>query len=399
MILLIGCVIVLTMLLKAGLKKVGVPPLVGYFILGFLLSLTNNQWHILSSACAEIFEFLAKIGLICLLFRVGLESNLQGLLAQLRRATIIWIGNVGISGLMGFFTAFYLLHLTLITSLIIAVASTATSVGISVAVWEEQEALSSASGELLVDVAELDDITAVVVMAMLFTLLPSLKGEGGSWSLLPELAGTLSFFTLKFLFFGAFCFFFAQYMEQPMTKYFRHLRPAQDVMLIVVSIGFIIAALAELLGFSLAVGAFFAGLVFSRDPDTIKIEGSFLPLYELFTPLFFIGIGLDLDASSMVPALGLGLILTGAAVAGKVIGAGVPVGLMSGLSGGLLIGVSMVPRAEIAMIIMHRGLKLGDWAVPANVYGAMVLVSALTCIGAPPVVRYLFNKWPQGETA
>jgi Kef-type K+ transport system membrane component KefB len=168
-------------------------------------------------------------------------------------------------------------------------------------------------------------------------------------------------------------------------------------MLAVAGIGIIIAAVAGLIGFSLAIGAFFAGLVFSRDPEAVRMEASFLPVYELFSPFFFIGIGLKIDPDSFTSALGLGCILAVAAIAAKVIADGIPVSLMRGMTGGLLIGISMVPRAEIAMVIMQKGLTLGDWAVPKQVFGAMVVVSAATCILSPVAVRVMLREWPQGR--
>jgi Kef-type K+ transport system membrane component KefB len=166
-------------------------------------------------------------------------------------------------------------------------------------------------------------------------------------------------------------------------------------MIMVIGIGFIIAAVAGLMGFSVAIGAFFAGLVFSRDPRAVRMEESFTPLYEFFTPFFFIGIGLSIDPTMLITALGLGFILLIAAVLGKVIGAGGPAFLTLGSTGSLLLGVSMVPRAEIAMVIMERGYKLGDWAVPPEVFGAMAVVSAATCLISPVILRLLLKRWPQ----
>jgi Kef-type K+ transport system membrane component KefB len=163
-------------------------------------------------------------------------------------------------------------------------------------------------------------------------------------------------------------------------------------MLVIVAIGFVIAALADLLGFSLAIGAFLAGLVFSRDPDAVKMESSFFPLYDFFTPFFFVGIGLALDPAVMGSAFEAGAILLGAAILGKLLADGFPVAVMSGVGSGILIGTSMVPRAEIAMVVMQRGLALGEWAVPSAAYAAMVVVSAATCILAPAAVRVLLQR-------
>ena len=62
-----------------------------------------------------------------------------------------------------------------------------------------------------------------------------------------------------------------------------------------------------------------------------------------------------------------------------------------------LLGVSMVPRAEIALVIMHQGLALGDWAVPPRVFGGMVVVSIVTCVLAPLVLKLLLDRWPQAD--
>lgn len=398
-VLVIGAIVFLSMLVKSGFERTRMPSLVGFLALGFLIRLADAGLHFLNPECHEILGFLAKLGLITLLFRVGLESNLGGLLKQLRRASVVWASNILVSGSIGFVTAFYVLSLSWITSIIVASALTATSVGLSVAVWEESGALQSSNGELLIDVAELDDISAVVLMAMLFAVLPVLE-KGGRAGLMHAVPGTAALLLFKLLAFGGFCYVFSRFIEPPMTGYFRNLKAAPDPMLVVISVGFMIAAAAGLLGFSMAIGAFFAGLVFSRDPRAVKMEASFLPLYELFSPFFFIGIGLDMDPGSMNTALDLGAVLLAAAIAGKMLANMLPVWKMAGPASGILIGVSMVPRAEIAMVIMDKGLKAGSWAIPPGVFGAMVIVTAGTCILSPLVVSVLLKRWPQeGEKA
>jgi len=386
-----GGIIFLVMLIKAGMDRTGIPSLVGYLILGFCIRLADSHWGLSITGYHEILKFLAKIGLITLLFRVGLESNLRGLLGQLRRASMVWVCDVAISGLVGLVAAFYVLGFPWITSLVIAAAFTATSVGVSVAVWEGRGALNSSEGQLLLDVAEMDDISAVVIMALLFSILPMLK-DGSHSTLFPMVSKTFGLFTVKLIFFGAICFLFSQFAEKKVAGFFRNLESPPDPMIVVVAIGFVIAAISDILGFSLAIGAFFAGLVFSRDPETIKMESSFLPLYDFFSPFFFIGIGLDIDPEVIGIAWGIGIVLFVAAIVSKLIADGIPVFFLSGLGSGILIGASMVPRAEIAMIIMQRGLNLGEWAVTARAFAAMVVVSAATCIISPLAVRVLLAR-------
>ena len=103
----------------------------------------------------------------------------------------------------------------------------------------------------------------------------------------------------------------------------------------------------------------------------VRMETSFEPLYGLFAPFFFVGIGLNIDPTSIIPGFTLGIALLVVAVVGKIVGAALPALASTGAAGAALIGVSMVPRAEIAMIVVQQGRSLGDWAVPANVYGGL----------------------------
>ena len=395
-ILLTGLLVVLTMLVKPIFKWAKLPPLVGYLTLGVLLSAVNRQWPLLSAGGEEMLSFLATLGLVSLLFKVGLESNLAGLLKQLPKASLIWVGDILISGTAGYLASVYLLGLSWTTAVIIAVALSATSVGISVGVWQSRKALDTPEGEFLLDVAELDDISAVLLMALLFALLPEIHSGGNQiWQLAVHSAGL---FLAKILLFSLACLGFSRYLEKPLTRFFTQREAPPDPMLAVVGIGLIFAALAGLLGFSVAIGAFLVGLVFSRDPEAVKMEASFQPVYELFSPFFFIGIGFDIDLASLGGAVIPGLVLLLVAILGKLVADGLPVYFLQGKTAAALIGVSMVPRAEIAMVIMSRGRDLGQWAVPASVYSAMVLVCAATCILAPLTVGRLLEKWPpQGE--
>lgn len=112
-------------------------------------------------------------------------------------------------------------------------------------------------------------------------------------------------------------------------------------------------------------------------------------------PFFFLLIGLKIDLQALSPALDLGIILLIVAVVGKIIGVAIPVLKMADGKSALLLGISMVPRAEIMMIVMQHGLLLGDWAIPARLFAAMVLVSAVTTIIVPIVLRPLLRQWPQ----
>lgn len=389
-----GTVIVCAIFLRFVLKQMKIPPLIGYLAIGLLLRMADVQLGFLNEEIYLSFEFMASIGIIVLLFRVGLESNLTALVSQISHATVIWAGNVFLSGAMGFIAAFYLLGMGFVPSLFVAAALTATSVGISADVWHEAKAINSPNGTLLIDVAEMDDISGVAIMAFLFAIVPAMQG-GSDLHLLPILAKTSGAFILKAIGFALICLLFSRYIELHVTSFFKRIEPAPDPLIIIIGIGFIIAALAGWLGFSVAIGALFAGLIFSRDPEAVKLDVSFESFYALFTPFFFINIGLLLDPNALTSGLEIGLVLLIVAVLGKFLGTAGPALMLTRAKDATVLGVSMIPRAEIAMIIIHQGHALGDWVVPPQVYTGMVLVSAVTCVMSPLLLHKLLKRWPQ----
>ena len=117
--------LIFAILIKAALERIGIPPLVGYLLLGMGMGLVNSLVHFLTPSVREVYAFLAELGIISLLFRVGLESNLAGLIRQLPHASLILLGNLSFSGILGFLAASKLLQLEsiILVSAITCIAS------------------------------------------------------------------------------------------------------------------------------------------------------------------------------------------------------------------------------------------------------------------------------------
>lgn len=393
-ILLLGMVLVFAAAFHASAHRLHLPSLVGYLVLGMVLRLMDDHWGFLARGGEETFGFLADLGIVVILFRVGLQGDLAALLAKLKPASLIWVGNVTLAGALGYVTARYALGLGLAPALTIGVALTATSIGVSTAAWEKAGALNSSNGRLMLDVAELDDISGVAFMALLFAVVPVLESKAGDLGPLLLVVGAA--FAAKFTAFAALCFLFARYIERPVTRAASRLERPPQRMLTVTGLGLIIAAIAGWLGFSLAIGALFAGLVFSRDPQAVRTEARFDDLYAFFAPFFFIGIGLQTDLSQLSSGAGAGLWLLAAAIVGKALGAGLPALLATDAAGSVLIGASMIPRAEIAMVIAHEGYASG--ALPEAAFAALLLAAAGSCFVATWLIDSLLARWPQGVT-
>ena len=155
----------------------------------------NQQWSFVTNAFNNTFAVLAQLGIAALLFRVGLKSHTQALLAKLPDASLIWIGDVLTNLLLGFLVSRYVLALPLETSLVIATAFSATSVAVSITVWDEMHKLNTSNGQLLVDVAELDDLSGVLLLAILLAIIPVLQGNEAA--LLPSVGVTMLVVLLK----------------------------------------------------------------------------------------------------------------------------------------------------------------------------------------------------------
>ena len=198
-------------------------------------------------------------------------------------------------------------------------------------------------------------------------------------------------FIVKAALFGAFCFLVARFGERRIVAALRGTDEPGSA-LVLLGVGLIIASVVSLFGFSIAIGAFFAGLIFSRDPEAVRLETAFMPLHAFFVPFFFIAIGFRIEPQSLGSAMEIGGLVLVVAVLGKVVGTGLPALLTPSGAGALLIGVSMVPRAEIAMVIGQQARELGDWAMPPEVYSGIAFISLVTCLVSPFAVRALLKR-------
>jgi len=386
----LGALLVLGPFLKSLVQRIRVPALICYILLGFLISLLDTRLAFVTPAFEATFSVLAQVGVVALLFRVGLNSHTDKLLEKLPVASLIWIGDVLTNLVAGFVVSRYVLALPLETSLVIATAFSVTSVAVSVGIWSELGKLRSDTGQLLVDVAELDDLSGVLLLAVLLAIIPVLQLENGGFL---SLAGSTSLAVLlKLAIFIVGCYLFAHYLEARFTRFSRKVeRSTTDFTITILGAGLAIAVIAGYLGFSLAIGALFAGLAFSRDPQAVRTDARFAYFYEFFTPFFFIHIGMQVDPSAFANAFGLGILLFLVAALAKFIGVAAVAGLLMKKSDAMLLGISMIPRAEIALVVLYQCSQLGEDIVSQEVFAAMVVVSLASSILAPLLLHRLLR--------
>lgn len=378
LIIFIGAVLLIFLVMNVIFKRLKLPPLIGYILLGWVVRLFDV---FVTEQMLFSFNLLAKIGVILLLFHIGIESNLKKLLSVIGKAGFVTLWVIIISGVLPFLAA-YAFGLGLAPSLIIGVAMTATSISVSTASWGEKALRERPEGSFLLDLATLDDIIGILLLALLFAFV---GGEfTAEWKI-------LLFFFLKLSLFIGGCYLFSHFAEKKLMTELIHYEKMPDSMLSVVGIGLLIAGIASLIQFSLVIGGFFAGLAFSRDPRSVRIDASMKSLIDFFVPFFFFWIGYQIVLSSLVGMWLFFVVLLLMAIVGKLIGVWIPAFFLKiPLLGSLLLGVSMIPRAEVCMVVMDRGLELG-WVTQTE-YSAVALIVLITCLGVALSIKPLLRK-------
>lgn len=387
-ILVLGLLIAISLWAKAILQPLRFAPLTGFILIGVALRYLLDNTAFIPESLSKTLHLLGEIGIIIILFNAGLECHVTRLIKQFRRASYLAVSNVVFCAFLSFVVSYYLLSLPLIASLFISVAMTATSIGVTISIWSDLKKERSDEGGLLMSLVAIDDIIGIMLMALLFEVAPLIHQESSGiiWS---HFLSTLITFSFKFTVFVLFCSIFSIYLEPRMMNWIQAYEIKPDRIITILSHGFIIAGIAAFFGFSLALGAFFAGVAMSHDTKAVRMEPSFKTFEEFFGPFFFINIGFLISLNIFSQEFIItSLILVLTAFLGKYLGTFVPA-FRSNINfyTASLLSLSMIPRADISLVVMERGKTLGDWAVNEEVYSSMVVVCLITCL-VPPLIIY-----------
>lgn len=388
LILVVGILMALSLWVKAVFKPIRLAPLTAFIFVGIALRGIFDHTNLFPESFQDTLYLLGKVGIVIILFNAGLECNVNRLISQFSKASYLAISNVVFCAVLTFLVTYYLLSLPLVACLFVSVAMTATSIGVTVAIWSDLGRERSEEGNLLMSLVAIDDIIGVLLMALLFEVAPLLHQEntGVIWNSLGE---TLILFSFKVAIFVLMCSIFSIYIEPRLMNWISSYEVKPDRIITILSNGFIIASIAGFFGFSLALGAFFAGIAMSHDKKAVRMETSFKTFEGFFGPFFFINIGFLISISIFSSEfVVISAVLVAVAFTGKYLGTFIPAmtSKMNIFTASLL-GFSMIPRADVALVIMERGNRLGDWAVSEEVYSSMVVVSLVSCI-VPPLIIY-----------
>jgi Kef-type K+ transport systems, membrane components len=367
--------------------KFGLPAVLGEILVGVLLG--KSALGLIE--VNEIIKVLAELGVILLLFQVGLEADIHQLKNVGIKAFIVAFVGASVPMLLGFFAGYYLLDLPFLTSLFLGGTLTATSIGITVGVLEDLGKMKERFAQIVLGAAVLDDIFGVIVLAGLYEL--AKEGQVHVDALLLLVLYIGSFFVLSPI--------LAQILARVIQLLSRKLGTMDFVPPAVLSMILFFAFLAHEVGSPEILGAFTAGLALSRrfaipfalflktdEKMAEKVEHSILPLVWVLTPIFFVYVGLQLNLKAIdftsAKFWTLALILTLVAIVGKVISGffvGVP------LREKLLIGFSMLPRGEVGLIFAEFGRQAKVY--DDTLYAVVIFVVAITTLMSPIALKIL----------
>ena len=332
-------------------------------------------------------ELFAEIGVVLLLFQVGLETRLHELLRVGRTALTVGVLGV-ILPFAGGFAAAGLAGGDLSLAIFLAAALTATSVGITSNVLRDLGALTTTGGRIILGAAVIDDVLAIMILSVATGV------AAGSF----QVSDILSLLVVALLFIAV--------VVIGGTRILRRRRsiltdpefaetPFLPGMIIMLGM----AALASLIGLAAIIGAFLAGMVVGESSERHALEAEVAPVAAFFTPFFFgfIGAQVDLAGLANIDALFLLAGITALAIGSKFVGAFIGA-FGQGRWRAALVGWGMVPRGEVGIVVAGLGLSAG--AIDSEIYSVVVGMAIITTLVVPPLLPWLVGRAEaEGATA
>lgn len=372
-------------------QKLGLPPVLGELAAGLLLGPTFLGWIELS----DTIKLLAEIGIILLLFDVGLDTDLSRLKKSGWSAALVAVGGFVLPLLFGAGVSYLIFDLSLIVSLFIGGTITATSIGITIRVLKDLKKNQSEEGEIVLGAAVLDDVLGVVLLAVLYDF-----SKAGSVNFVDT--GKIFLFITVFFLIAPIA---AKLMAQLIQKFDGKTNYPGLIPTAIFSLVLFFAWLAHKMGAPEIIGGFAAGLALSRrfflpfgvaihenQAFAAKIEREIHPVVFLFTPIFFVTVGLSINMHEISWGESHVWLFGGSILVVAVIGKMIFPFLIQSLSfkKRIIVGLSMVPRGEVGLIFAEIGRTSGIFN--SEVYAALLLVIILTTLLPPFLIKMAYEK-------
>ena len=361
-------------LLAECLERLKQPGIVGEILAGVVVGPSVLGWI----KPDDLLKALADLGVLFLLFRVGLDVKPSEFLKLGRTAIVVATFGVIVPMAMGWWIVAWWGH-SRIEAIFVGAAMVATSVGITAQVLAANGWLNQRASRIILAAAVIDDVLGLLVLASVSAMA---RGHVNVWALV--LTGGLAI---------GFVVVIAVWGNPTMGKVIprvqeeMHVGEAEFVLSMVLLFG--LSVLALYAGVAAIVGAFFAGMALSGRVGP-RVHDLTHGATELLVPFFLAGIGLHVDLAvfGSRETIVLGILILVAAVISKLAGCGLSAYKL-GKAEAFRIGAGMVPRGEVGMVVAQIGLGIG--VVSQNIYGVVVFMAAATTLVAPALLRIAFR--------
>jgi len=348
-------------------QRLRIPTIVGFLLTGLL---AGPHGLALVRQVAEV-EHLAEVGVVCLLFTIGLEFSLKSLL-QIKFVSLVGGGcQVGLTLGMTALIA-KLLGLPLNQAIFFGFLVSLSSTAIVLKILQERGQIESPHGRATVGILLFQDI--VVVPMMLIAPILAGGSQDVAWALFLLVAKAAAVIALVVV--------TAKWIVTSALYQIARLRAAELFILGVVFVGLGVAWLTSQLGLSLALGAFLAGLIVSESEFSHRALGNILPFRDLFTSIFFVSVGMLLDVQFVIANPSLLVFTATAAVLLKFVTAGASATLLGlPLRTSVLTGLALAQIGEFSFVLSEAGIRLG--LIEQGLYQLFLGVSVLTMVATP----------------
>ena len=365
--------------------RLGQPSVLGELLVGILLGPTFlDILHLpfIDPELAHMITELGELGVLLLMFLAGLELHLNELTRNTRVAAFGGSLGVLLPAVLGW-AAGRLFGLDNASAVFLGLTLGATSVSISAQTLMELKVLRSRVGLGLLGAAVFDDILVILALSVFLAL------ESGTGSL-----GGMLWILLKMIAFLGLSLALGIWVLPWLVRRVVRLPISQGVLTLALVVMLAFGVAAELLGGMAAItGAFIAGLMMARSGEKERVENGVHALaYGLFVPVFFVNIGLSVNARTLESEMVVfTLVIIMIAILGKWVGAGTGARLGGlNLRESVQLGAGMISRGEVGLIVAGVGITAG--LVSSEEYSAIVAMVLVTTLVTPPILRWLFSR-------